>query len=463
MKQKVPATRMIGAVLLSMVIPLSQGTAGDSLDEYHRLRGTAYPDAIGIDTVSGAPASADDSALSEYLEYGSLHNPDLEAAFYRWRATLEAIPQAWALPNPRLTYAYYLRNVETRVGPQRHRVEFSQQFPWFGTRELQSDVSLEESRVAWEQFQARKLLLFNRISKAYYSLYTLSRSISVLEENMALLTSLEQVVRTRYTTGNASHADLVNVQVELSRLEERLASLSDRREPMEARLNAVLNRPTGATVSITDELPPLEYELSEDTLIDRSLEHHPDLAALEHRRLKAAKAGELAGRRFYPDIMLGIAYIETGTTAMPGVRDNGKDPLMPMITLSLPVWRDTYAAAEREAELIERATERQHDEQANIIVADLKDAFYRYRDATRKIDLFRNTLIPKARQSLTVSQTGFRNGTAEFMNLIDAQRTLLEFEFACEEAVAGQRIALADIDLLSGGGLDRSGLRHEEN
>jgi outer membrane protein, heavy metal efflux system len=461
MKSNVPIQALIGVILLSVVIPLSHGTAEDSMDEYHRLRGTAYTDAIGTGTAARAPASVDIGTLSEYLEYGALNNPDLEAAFFRWRATLEAIPHVRALPNPQLTYAYYLRNVETRVGPQRHRVEFTQQFPWFGTRDLKSDVSLEESRVAWEQFQARKLVLFNRISTAYYSRYTLSRSISVLEENMALLASLEHIVRTRYTTGQASHADLVNVQVGLSRLEERLAGLRDRRKPMDARLNALLNRPLDATVSVPDTVPPLEHVLAEDDLLERSFDHHPDLAALEHRRRKAVKAGELAGREYYPTFMLGIAYIETGTTAMPGVQNNGMDPLMPMISLSLPVWRDTYAAAEREAELMERATERQHDARATMIAADLMDAFYRYRDASRKIDLFRDSLIPKARQSLAVSQTGFRNGTAEFMNLIDAQRTLLEFELAYEEAVTGQRIALADIDLLSGGGLDRTGAHTE--
>ncbi|MDD3605166.1 MAG: hypothetical protein PHD86_08265, partial [Kiritimatiellae bacterium] len=85
-------------------------------------------------TACAAGAKADD--LRDYLAAAARNNPELEAAFNRWKAELERIPQVRALPDPRFNYAYFVEEVETRVGPQKQRLGLSQVFPWFGTLKL---------------------------------------------------------------------------------------------------------------------------------------------------------------------------------------------------------------------------------------------------------------------------------------------------------------------------------------
>ena len=79
-----------------------------------------------------SPELTAESTLEDYLAFAALNNPGLEAAFNRWKAGLERITQVGTLPDPRFNYSYFIREVETRVGPQRHRVGLMQMFPWFG-------------------------------------------------------------------------------------------------------------------------------------------------------------------------------------------------------------------------------------------------------------------------------------------------------------------------------------------
>jgi outer membrane protein TolC len=82
--------------------------------------------------------------------------------------------------------------------------------------------------------------------------------------------------------------------------------------------------------------------------------------------------------------------------------------------------------------------------------ADIRQALFRLRDADRKINLYRESLIPKANQSLEVNRQGYEAGNMEFINLIDAERMLLEFELSCERALADHLIARAELGRLTG-------------
>ena len=86
----------------------------------------------------------------------------------------------------------------------------------------------------------------------------------------------------------------------------------------------------------------------------------------------------------------------------------------------------------------------------NRLRADLEYSLYHYRDASRRLALYETTLIPKTEESLAASETAFRAGTSDFLDLIDAERTLIEFRLASERARADQLRAAAEIDRLLG-------------
>ncbi|MFH1744235.1 MAG: TolC family protein, partial [bacterium] len=140
----------------------------------------------------------------------------------------------------------------------------------------------------------------------------------------------------------------------------------------------------------------------------------------------------------------------------PGVKDSGSDPVMATLSLNLPIWQGKYRAAQREAEARHSATVNQRIERENGLIVDAQLAAYNFRDAERKINLYRDTLLPKAEESLNVSQQGFAAGTVGFLDLIDAQRVLLEFQISCERALANRAQKLAELEMLIGKEIPRS-------
>jgi len=399
---------------------------------------------------STPPVLKADATLDDYLAYAAIHNAGLEAAFYRWKAALEEIPQARAMPQPRVTYAEFIREVETRVGPQRRKLSVTQRFPLFGRLGLQGGVAAEAAELQRARYESVKLSLFHRVKRAYADLYYLARSIRITEENVQLLTYLESVARKSYSAGGVSHGAVIKAQVELGRLEDRLRALRDMGRPRVAALNAALGRSSTTPIPFPSDLPADPREISIEELHAELLTNSPDLKAIDARVSREEAAAALARRKWLPDVTIGADFIDTGEARMPGVADSGKDPIMAMVSIDLPLWSGSLRAEAREADARSRAALRERADRENGLLADLEMTFFQFEDAERRIDLYRNTLIPKAEQSLGVAEQAFAAGDAGFLDLIDAQRTLLEFDLALERARCDRLVGFAKLELLVG-------------
>ncbi|MEE9296786.1 MAG: TolC family protein [Phycisphaerae bacterium] len=434
------------------------------------------------------PALDESAKIEDYLAYAALNNPGLEAAFNRWKAALERVPQEETLPDPRFTYRYFIREVETRVGPQKQAFGLSQMFPWFGKLELRGDVAAEAARAARQQYETEKRKLFFEVKDAFYEYYYLGRAIHVVQENFQLVEYLESVARARYKTATAGHPDVIRAQVELGKLEDQLNSLRDLLVPVVARLNAVLNRPTNAKLPMPQSIPDEHPEVRDEDVLRWLGRHSPELKALDHEIERSRHAVALARKNYYPDFTLGVDYTEVGAPTRsgpqglanpaalrgasrlaggmgdlidvysigrsfrPGDRpgDGGQDVWMVSLSMNVPIWQGKYAAGEREARARYLAAINARSEKENSLTFDVQRALFGHRDAGRKITLYRDVLIPKARESIRSTETAFRAGAASFLDLVDAERSLLEFELSFERALANRAQRLAELEKLVG-------------
>ena len=412
------------------------------------------------DRGSTLPDLHSNASLDDYLVYAASNNPGLRAAHNRWRAAMEIIPQATSLPDPRLSYTYYIQEVETRVGPQRQSFSLSQMFPWFGKLRLRGDAAAKAAEAAWLDFQSQRLGLFYRVSVLYHDYYYLKEAIDVNQGNFDLLKSLEAVARERYRTGQALPS-VMQAQVELGKLEDRLRSLRELRPALVAKLNAALNRDRAAPLGWPSELPSVMPELQAETILAEVRMRNPELARLGALAEKEQMAGELARKNGYPDITLGLSVVDTDDALMSGARDSGKDPVMATIAINLPIWRGKYRAERRGALLRRSALLEQQEDRDNGLYADAALALYHYADAARKVGLYRDTLLPKAEQSLGVAQQAFQTGKTEFLAVIDAQRILLEFQLSAAQARSEQGKRFAEIQMLTGAGVRRQAPERE--
>lgn len=397
------------------------------------------------------PELNETSGLNDYLAYAALNNPQLEAAFNRWKAALEMVSQARTLPDPRFNYGYFIQEVETRVGPQEQRVGLSQMFPWFGKLKLRSEAALEGANAMQQQYEAAKLRLFDEVKQAYYELYYVGRAVGVATENVDLLKLLEEIARSKYESGAAEHGDVIKAQVELDKLHDRLRTLQDFKHPLVARLNAALNRPAEAALPFPTNHSPGVLPSGTAQLLEQLKSSNPELKSLDFLAEKDKANIALARKEFYPDVTLSVDYVQTGEARMTGVSDSGKDPVMVGFSVNIPLWWSKYRAGVREAESRYAATQQDRQDRANHLGTDLRLALFKYQDAERKIALYRNALIPKADQSVKVILRSVETGKSDFLSLIDAQRVLLEFQLTYERAVADREQGLATVEKLTGG------------
>jgi outer membrane protein TolC len=194
-------------------------------------------------------------------------------------------------------------------------------------------------------------------------------------------------------------------------------------------------------------LPEFTAAFTDEQATEWLAESNPDLQRLDHLAAKEEAGIKLARKNYYPDISLGVDYVDTDDALNPDIADSGKDPVMAMVSINLPIWHGKYRAAEREAHLRKAAVEADRDDTEKRLGADLELTLYYYRDAKRKMDLYGDTLVPKAEQSLSVAQQGFEAGKTSFISLIDAQRLLLEFQLAESRAQADRGQRLAEIEM----------------
>lgn len=392
--------------------------------------------------------------LEGYLRHAALNNAGLRAAFEQWRASVDQVPQAKALDDPKFTYGYFIEEVETRVGPQRQKFGLMQQFPWFGTIEARTDAAAAAAKAAHKRYEAAKLKLFHEVKDGFYEYAYLGRAIETAEQNLGLLEHFEEVVRTRYTAAVGSHPDIIRAQIELAILQDKLESLAEMRQPIVGRLNSVLNRESELSLPWPEREVPAIKALDRKALVAKLVVNNPQLQALSYE-IVAARAGvELARKRSKPNVNLGVDWIQTDEARGDGVWGSGRDPIMAMFSVNIPIWTGSNKAAERQAASRVQSVVAQRVQKQNDIVAAFEKTLYEHDDAARKMTLYADILIPKAKEMLEASEVAYRGGTIDFLSLIDAQQTLLKFELLYERSVTDNLTKQAALEMLVGSELD---------
>ncbi len=387
-------------------------------------------------------------ALHDYLRYALLNNAELKTKFYEWKAALEQIPQAKSLPDPKFTYGYFIDEVETRVGPQRQKFGIMQVFPWIGKIEARAGAAAAAAKAARKRYEAAKLKLFFEVKSAYYEYAYLADAVRIARQNLELLKHFEEVARTKYIVATATHPDVIRSQVEMAKLEDILKSLEELTLPLVAKLNSILNRQSDLPLAWPRKQKFRLIWINREGIIAKLQANNPQLAALDFEIVAAKSRVDLAKKKFWPDVGVGVDWIQTDGAISSGVRDSGKDPVLLTFSMNLPLWRDSYKAAERQAKMNLKKTSQQKTETENVLLARAAQILYDFEDSNRKTSLYGDVLVPKSEELLEASEIAYRGGTVDFLSLIDAQRTLLKFELRYERAVTDSQQKLAELEML---------------
>jgi outer membrane protein, heavy metal efflux system len=378
--------------------------------------------------------------LRDYLKYAESHNAGLKSGYQQWQMALEQVPQAKALPDPQVTYDYWTRQSDLQM---KQTAGVMQTFPWFGKIDARTEAATKEAAAAQQKYQANRLALFKEVKEGFYEFTYLAGAIDIAKENLELMRHFEEVAQTKHMTAEASHPDVIRAQVETAKMEDVLRGLYQLREPTMSRLRTALTLPADTNLPWPNTEEFNAVELDHERLVSILRQKNPELAGLNFEAMAAGSKITLAEKNFYPDIGVGVMWENMDNRG-------GRDGVAMVFQMNLPLWRDSYSAGERQARAQKASIEQQKIDTENVLLTKASQAHYEYRDSIRKIRLYRDTLIPKGRELLRSSEAAYRQGTIDFLSLIDAQRMLLDYHLSLQRAIADNQQKLAELEMLAG-------------
>ena len=398
------------------------------------------------------------TSLKDLFKYAALNNAALKSAYLKWQSELFKIYPAGSLPDPVLSYTYYIQEVETRVGPQKNALSLMQMLPWFGKLDLKEAMQKDSALSAKAEYDKVKNSLLSTVEKLYYEYWYLQQSLRITEENVKLLESLEPIVRNKIKTGDGSK-DLIKLQIEIGKVTDVRDGLKLRKIPLDSRLNQLLNRPSKAQVGLIAVLGKFDDQFDEDELL-AAVSNNPGMAKFKSLKDRANHKIELEDKNRYPDFSVGVKWVQTDRS-FANTPENGKDPVMATVGFTLPWDQRKYDHLVASAKADYGAVNWAEREYRNSLEAKLKTALYEIDDNLRVLKLYRDTLIPKTEESLNLSMQAYRNAKEPFIGFVDIQRQLLNFQLVLEKARKNIAIQKSVIEEITGQKLINNGAHHE--
>ena len=406
--------------------------------------------AAAIEAASSAEIDALEGALPRFVGYALRRSPELQAAHAQWRAAVEGVAVAGRLPEPELGYGAFVQAVETRVGPQLHRISLRQAVPWPGRLDAATDARAAAASAEGEAFRARVLALVRDVAVAYWELWQVERVHAIRLDHERVLDGLAATIRARVETGDKAIADLLQVQLRLQALRDHRSEHRSAKRRRQARLLAAVGADPGSSLRTAATEPPVELPAETMTTLRQIARRNPlvrQWSEVESSRVAEARAAR-ASR--LPNFTVGADYIVTGEARVPGVEDSGKDPVVLSLGLSLPIWLDSYASEVRSAEARATAARAARRGVWLRLAAELESTVARLRETHARIVRYEATLIPQVealRASVSAAYEVGRAGVSEVMLALEDE---LDLRLELARTRAAHAAAWAELERLTG-------------
>ncbi len=407
-------------------------------------------------------ASVDDSRLRDLIGEVLERNPNVAALRARGRSVRHRSTQARSLPDPRAGLTSFVSSPETRVGPQRFSASLSQTLPWFGKRGLRERSLLQAADVLEAAVESTRLELLSETRRLYHEIAFLDASEQIVAADQATLEHYEELARARYASGVGLDQVVIKIQAEITRAATRRLDIARRRARLVAVLNALRDRPQDTSVPELFQPSLLQIGLDGQALRAQALRRHPEIARADAEIARAESLIDLARKDDRPDVTLALSYTNVGPRTDPGgqaLSDNGNDIFGVSASINLPIRRKRLRAGVEEAS--ERRLSAVEQKRSAIAAIDgaLGDLVQRASLTWQQLRLLEDVLVVQAEESLASAESAYSAGTLGGLDLLDAERVLLDVRTSIERARADYAISLSRLEGTTGTPLSNPGTK----
>lgn len=455
-------------------------------------------------SVSAYPQS---DSLMSYLGLAARNNPTVLQRFSEYKAALQKVPQAGSLPDPELTAGVFISPMELNMGYQLADFKLMQMFPWFGTLMYAKDEMSQMAKAKYESFREARFEVFFDVQSTWYDLYKLEQDIRISERNLQILKTIERLALVRYRTagalpggvsssqvgpvssglaplttsgspgmqgmsggrsqtgtsgmpssqvqggsmggqpGGSGLSDLYRIQIEISNMENNIALLKSQKNSETAKFNSFINRPPQTAVTIADTLTADSLSIPLTTLSDSILKNNPALGMIRYEQQSLEAKGKMISRMGYPMLGVGVDYAPIRKFSMADFPGNGKDMVMPMVSVTIPIYRKKYRGMKDETDLMKTAWAQNYSATVNDLRTEYYQALQLYDDAGRRIKLYSYQYL-LAQKSLDITIRSYSTAGSTLTDILMLQQQVLDYELKKTEAVADFNTAIAWLNKL---------------
>jgi outer membrane protein TolC len=434
--------------------------------------------------------SQQSDSLNYYLETAVKNNPTVLQRYNEFQAALQKVPQVGSLPDPQLQLGVFLSPMELIEGKQVAQINLMQMFPWFGVLKNAKDEMSLMAKAKYESFRDAKLQVYYDVQRTWFDLYKVRQNISISKKNLDLLNTIERLTVVKYkygsigggssstgsnitsgsnqtatsgssgmntmggnsgasnspsfdsssaapmglSSGSTGLSDVYQIHIEKENSENSIALLKNEEQIVVATFNSLLNRKQTIPVSISDSLLTEQLDISYLSVSDSMFTRNPMLGMLHYEKKSLISRKKMQNQMGFPMVGLGINYSVINKSEMSTSPMNGNDMIMPMVTLTLPIYRDKYKAMQAETNYLKIASEQNYQATSNALQTDYYEALQLYFDAQRRVKLYEGQR-KLAKKTLNIMIKTFSSANSSMTDILRVSQQLLDYEFKQVEAL----------------------------
>lgn len=368
-----------------------------------------------------------ETLIDEALE----NNPEIQKFELQYKRVSEKVNEVNTIPNTEFGVGYFVSEPETRTGAQRFKVSAKQMLPWFGTISSREDYVTALADAKYEDIVITKRKLMASVSQSYYNLYANQAKQRVLSDNIKLLETYETMALTSVEVGKVSAVDVLRLQMRQNEMQQLKDVLQQQFLAEQTNFNNLLNRKNDVVVTVVDSLtiPIEDFEINTE-----NLSIHPELVKFDKLYQSVEKSELLNQKESSPMIGFGLDYINVSERPDMNFSDNGKDIVMPMVSVSIPIFNKKYKSISKQNELEQQEINYQKQERLN----NLKTVLDKAINDRISARISNNTATKNLKQAKDAEQIlikSYETGTIDFNDVLDIQELQLKFQMNQIESI----------------------------
>ena len=383
--------------------------------------------------------------LETLIDEALLNNPEIQKIDLQYKRVSEKLNEVNTIPNTEFGMGYFISEPETRTGAQRFKISVKQMLPWFGTITSRENYVGALADAKYVEIVIVKRKLMASVSQSYYKLYANKAKQEILNENINLLKTYETLALTSVEVGKTPVVDVLRLQIRQNELQQVKDVLQQEFLAEQTTFNNLLNREDDIEVTFDDDLllPNEDFETTKENLA-----LHPELLKFD-KLFRSIEQSELLNQKeSSPKIGFGLDYINVSERPDINFIDNGKDIIMPMISLSIPIFNKKHKSITKQNELEQQEILYQKKEKRNTLES-LLDKALKERMSAR---ISYKTAIKNIKQSNEAKQILIKNyetGAIDFIDVLDIQELELKFQISQIESIVKYYVQSTIINYLT--------------